>query len=74
MSEKILDILREINPYEDIDETSKLIEDAILDSLTLVVLIGEIEANFNIKIPEDKFQPEFFEDVPKIVALVNELI
>ena len=74
MSEKILEILREIEPYEEIDETSSLIEDGILDSLTLVVLISEIESAFQIKIPEDKLQPELFENVPKIVELINELM
>lgn len=73
MSEEILNILREINPYEEIDENSQLIEDAILDSLTLVVLINEIESTFHIKIPEDKIQPEFFENVSKIISLINEL-
>lgn len=74
MSEKILEILREIEPYEEIDETSSLIEDGILDSLTLVVLISEIESAFQIKIPEEKLQPELFENVPKIVELINELM
>ena len=74
MTQRILDILREINPYEEIDETSRLIEDAILDSLTLVILINEIEGAFHIKVPEDRLQPEFFENVPKIVALINELV
>lgn len=73
MSEKILEILREIEPYEEIDEASSLIEDGILDSLTLVLLINEIESEFQIKIPEDKLQPELFENVPKIVELINEL-
>ncbi len=73
MNEKILEILREIEPYEEIDETSSLIEEGILDSLTLVVLINEIESAFQVRIPEDKLQPELFENVPKIVELINEL-
>lgn len=73
MKEKILDILKEINPYEEIDETTRLIEDEILDSLTLVLLINELEAAFDIRVPDDRLQPECFENVPKIVALVREL-
>lgn len=74
MNERVLNILREINPYEDINEDTRLIEDAILDSMTLVILINEIELEFNIKIPDDRLQPEFFENVPKILELINELI
>ena len=73
MSETILKILREINPYEEIDETSRLIEDSILDSLTLVVLINELEETFHIKVPKDKLQQEFFENVSMIMKLINEL-
>lgn len=73
MKEKILEILKEINPYEDIDEESRLIEDGILDSLTLVILISELETVFTVKIPEDKLQPELFENVTKIEELINGL-
>lgn len=74
MKEKILEILREINPYEDIDENSQLIEEAIIESLTLVLLISEMEQEFNIRIPEDKLQPEYFETVSKIEELINALL
>lgn len=74
INEKVLKILQEINPYEEINEESRLIEDAILDSLTLVLLISEIEGAFQIKIPEDKLQPELFENIPMIVKLINELM
>lgn len=73
MGEKILEIIREMEPYEEIDENSRLIEDGILDSLTLVVLIGEIESAFDVKIPEDKLQPELFASVSQIVELIEGL-
>lgn len=72
MTEKILSILREINPYEEINERTQLIDEAILDSLTLVVLINEIERIFCVKIPEEKLQPDFFKDVPTIVKMIKE--
>ena len=74
MSEKILAILREIVPYEEIDEEPQLIEEGILDSLTLVVLINEIEVVFDIRVPENRLQPEYFETIPKIEALLRELM
>lgn len=73
MSEKLLEIIRELEPYDEIDENSHLIEDGILDSLTLVVLIGEIESVFDVKIPEDKLQPELFASVSQIVELIEGL-
>lgn len=73
MKEIILSILQEINPYEDIDENTSLIKGEILDSLTLVLLINELENKLNIKIPEDKLQPETFESVCKIVELIEDI-
>lgn len=73
MGEKILEIIREMEPYEEIDENSRLIEDGILDSLTMVVLSGEIESAFDVKIPEAKRQPELFASVSQIVELIEGL-
>jgi acyl carrier protein len=74
MRQAIIDIIKEINPYEDIDENSLLIDEGILDSLTLVILINELEEKFNIKIPEDNLQPEMFETVSKIEDLVKSIL
>lgn len=71
MKEIILGILQEINPYEDIDENTSLIKGEILDSLTLVLLINELENKLNVKIPENKLQPENFENVCQIVELIE---
>lgn len=71
MINRILEFIKEINPYEEVDETVDLIEEGILDSLTLMVLINEIEEEYNIKIPEEKLQPENFENVKKIVDLIE---
>lgn len=74
MREQILKILRTINPYDEIDENSQLIEDEILDSLTLVIFISELENHFHIQVPEDKLQPEWFENVQKIEQLLGHMI
>jgi acyl carrier protein len=69
----ILKIIEEINPYEEINEDTKLISDGILDSLTLVILINEIEEEYKITIPEEYVKPECFENVLDIVNLVSKL-
>lgn len=73
MKNKIIGIIEEINPYEDINETTKLIEDGILDSLTLVLLVSCIENEFGIKIPEEKINISNFETVQNIVLLLENL-
>lgn len=73
MKEQILSILKEMNPYDEIMETSSLIDDGILDSLRLVLFIQALESHFHVQVPEEKLQPEQFENIPKIVRLIEEL-
>ena len=73
MKNKIIGIIEEINPYEDINETTKLIEDGILDSLTLVLLVSCIENEFGIKIPEENINIFNFENVQNIVLLLENI-
>lgn len=74
LKKQILDILKEINPYEEIDENSLLIEEGIIDSLSFFVLISELENKFQIHIPEDRLQLEQFENIGKIEELVSDLL
>lgn len=71
MEEKILTILRDINPYVDIDRTSELIEEEILDSMGLLLLITELEKEYQIEISLDDLQADDFENLDNIVALVK---
>ena len=66
MEEKILTILRDINPYVDIDRTSELIEEEILDSMGLLLLITELEKEYQIEISLDDLQADDFENLDNI--------
>lgn len=70
---KVLKLLKELNPYEDIMDDTLLVQEGILDSLTLVIFMNEIEQEFDVQIPEDKLQPEFFDSINKIVKLIETL-
>ena len=48
MKEEIMKMIQQINEYEEFDEDTDLFENDILDSLTLVMLIGQIEEKFDI--------------------------
>ena len=74
IKDKLLRMLQEINPYEDIMDETLLVHEGILDSLTLVIFMNEIEQEFDIQIPEDKLQPEFFDNIKRIVELIEMLL
>ncbi len=74
MKEKILEFIREINPYEEINADTSLMSEGILDSLTLVILIDEMESAFGVQIPESMLQPEYFENANQIAELIAGLL
>ena len=43
MEQEILHILQEINPYMEIETDTKLLEEEILDSMEILLLISELE-------------------------------
>lgn len=71
--DKIMKILREIDPYEDFDVNTPLFEEGILDSLGLMHLINEIESLFHITIPVEQIVESNFTTVTSIYELINTL-
>lgn len=69
MVQKILELLREINPYESIEEDTLLIEDGILDSVGVVTLVSLLEEEFEIEIPGEEMTPENFTTVAAVQKL-----
>lgn len=74
MKDKLYAILSEIAPYEDIDDDTKLFEEEILDSLTLIFFINEIEESFDIIIPEEYVKPENFGSISDTMQMLTKLI
>lgn len=68
--EEIQNIIRDINPYIDINENTELIDTGILDSLSILFVITQLEDKFGICIDEKLVLPENF----KTVILINEMI
>ena len=73
MKEEIIRLIHEINEYEDFEDDTDLFEKDILDSMSLVLLIGNIEEKFNIFIPEELVTRENCSTVEAIVRMVGSL-
>jgi len=69
----IIEILKEVNPYEDIEADTDLTAEELLSSLNLMYLITELEERYDVTIPEDKIKPEYFKTIRKIALMVEEL-
>jgi acyl carrier protein len=71
--EKLLEILTELHPDVEFAGQTALIDDNIIDSFSVITLIGEISSEFDVEIPADKIVPENFNSVEAMWALIEEL-
>lgn len=74
MEQEILHILQEINPYMEIETDRKLLEEEILDSMEILLLISELEDKYQIQIPLESLQLEDFQDILSITKFVKKQI
>ncbi len=71
--DQLLDILEELKPEVDFENSEDLIDGHKLDSLTILSLISEIEDEFDISIPAVDIVPDKFNSAKKIYALIERL-
>ena len=71
--EKLLAILNDLHPDVDFTDNNELIDDGILDSLDIVTLVTEIDAEFDVTIPAEEIIPENFNSAEAILALLEKL-
>lgn len=71
--EKLLRILEESCPGIDVLGSDRLIDDEILTSLDVVVLVGELNDAFGVSITVDDLVPENFNSVQAMYDLICRL-
>ena len=71
--EKIIEILKSIRSDVDYATADKLIDDGILDSFDIVAVVAELCEAFDITITVDDMEPENFNNVAAIKALVDRI-
>lgn len=69
----IIEILDEFCPGVDCLASTTLVDSRILDSLTMVAFVAELEDAFDIEIPPVEIVPDNFNSVDAINALVTRL-
>lgn len=73
MREEILSLLNEAFPQIDFTESNTMVEDEILDSLTIVEMISCLSMEFEVHIPYEEIIPDNFNSLDSIVSLVERL-
>lgn len=71
MEQKIKDyIVKEFKPEISLDNHSRLIQEGIIDSLAIFMLIGFIEEQFGIKVDSEDVEMSNFETINAIRDLI----
>ena len=73
MEEKILALLNEEYPEIDFTASDSLVDDGILDSLTITGIIAALTMEFGITIPYEEIIEENFNSVAGLAKMVERL-
>ena len=71
MKEEIMEILTGIRSDVDFGNSTKLIDDGILESLDIVAIVGEFNEEFDVEISVEDLVPENFNSVDAMVELIT---
>lgn len=70
--EIIREMIEELQPYADFDETTSLLDEDVLDSVSVLVLVQEIEERFEMEIAAEEITAQNFKDMRSIIAMIKE--
>ena len=73
MKEKVLAILKGVRKDVDFEKEAALIDDSILDSFDIISIVSDLNDEFGVDITADELEPENFNTLDAIVALVQSL-
>lgn len=73
MEGQVLKVLQEEYPEIDFTTSDTMVEDGILDSLTITGIIGALSLEFGIQIPYEEIKEENFNSVSAMAGLVSRL-
>ena len=71
MREKVIEILTGIRSDIDFENSTKLIDDGMLESIDIVSIVGELNDEFDIDISVEDLLPENFNSVDAMVDLIT---
>ena len=71
--EELLEILNDIQPGVDFENQKHLIDDHLLDSLSIISLVAELEDTFDVTIPAVEIIPDNFNSAEAMLEMLQRL-
>lgn len=74
MRERVLKVIEQALPQVDFSTSADLVDDGILDSLSIVTMISELSMEFGIEFDVEDLVPENLNSVDAITETVEKLL
>ena len=71
--QKILKVLNSIRPGVDWESAAAIVDDGLIDSFDMISLVAELDSEFGVRIGLEHLEPENFNSLDAIVALLKGL-
>ena len=71
--EELISVLKNVNPNVDFAKEKNLVDDGVIDSIDIVSIISELSDAYDVVIPPEEINPENFNSVEAIQALIDRL-
>ncbi len=71
--DRLKELLKENWPDIDFDQEKTLIDSGLMDSVSIVTLIGLLEEEFDISISMEYIQPKYFQSIEAIWEMIEVL-
>lgn len=71
--EELLEILNDIQPGVDFENEKHLIDDHLLDSLSIISLVAELEDTFDVTIPAVEIIPDNLNSAEAMLEMLQRL-
>lgn len=72
--EEFISVLKRAMPNVDFENEIALVDDGILDSLSIVAIISELSDEYDIEVPPEEIDPDNFNSAEAMKALVDRLL
>ncbi len=73
MREKVLAVLKEEFPEVDFEASDALVDDGVLDSLTITGMIAALSLEFGVIIPYEEIIEENFNSIDSLAKMIERL-
>ena len=71
--DELLEILNDIQPGVDFENETHLIDNHLLDSLSVISLVAELEDTFDVTIPAVEIIPDNFNSAEAMMEMIQRL-